>query len=85
MSRITFIVALALSILVPSSFGQNSPPHHRESGDAIVDGAIHPEMIPDSIAYRLYFVTLSRDWTECDRRGPCSSAITPEENRASTN
>jgi hypothetical protein len=69
MSRALFIVALGFSVLVSSSYCQSFPPHHHAAADTIVDGAIHPEMIPDSIAYRLYFVTVAiePDATDEDR------------------
>src|SRR5436309_14200292 len=35
--------------------------HHPKSSSSadVVDGAIHPELIPDRVAYRLYLVTVS--------------------------
>jgi hypothetical protein len=33
--------------------------HEHTSSSNIVDGAVHPELIPDSAAYRLYFVAVS--------------------------
>jgi hypothetical protein len=32
---------------------------HKHTAPHIVDGAVHPELIPDSVAYRLYFLVVS--------------------------
>ena len=41
------------------AWAQNSPPPHQHTAQNIIDGAVHPELIPDSVAYRLYFVAVS--------------------------
>lgn len=43
--------------------------HQHPNAPVVIDGTIHPELIPDSIAYRLYFFTLSvgTNATEEDR------------------
>ena len=38
---------------------QSSPPQHQHAVQSLVDGAVHPELIPDSLAYRLYLVALT--------------------------
>lgn len=45
-------------------------PHHQADVSIVIDGAVHPELIPDSLAYRLYFVALStgQNPTEVERR-----------------
>lgn len=46
----------AISLLLTSSllFAQ-----HDHAAPHIIDGAVHPELIPDSTAYRLYFLVVS--------------------------
>jgi hypothetical protein len=34
-------------------------PQHQHVTPNVIDGAVHPELIPDSIAYRLYLVAVS--------------------------
>lgn len=41
---------------------------------AVIDGAVHPELIPDSTAYRLYFVTVSTRQAPTDEDQKCQRA-----------
>jgi hypothetical protein len=43
------------------AWAQTSPPQHQHNVTTpkIIDGAAHPELIPDSVAYRLYLVAVS--------------------------
>lgn len=43
------------------TWAQASPPQHQHDITApnLIDGAAHPELIPDSVAYRLYLVAVS--------------------------
>jgi len=41
------------------AWAQSSPPQHQHVAPNLIDGAVHPERIPDSVAYRLYLVTVS--------------------------
>jgi hypothetical protein len=63
MIRLRFLLMLAVaSLLMPFSYAQSSTRPHQHSASAsgvVVDGAVHPELIPDSIAYRLYFLAVS--------------------------
>lgn len=45
-------------------------PHQHASAAPIVDGATHPELIPDSVAYRLYFevISIGANATDEDRK-----------------
>jgi len=52
----TMIVLLVFAL---GARGQNSPPHHQLAAPNMIDGAAHPELIPDSTAYRLYLVAVS--------------------------
>jgi hypothetical protein len=37
----------------------DKPVAHVHASSGVIDGSLHPEMIPDSAAYRLYFVAVS--------------------------
>lgn len=61
---IAVVAVLALSVFADGSRAQNSPPNsavhqHTVAGPNIIDGAVHPELIPDTVAYRLYLVAIS--------------------------
>jgi hypothetical protein len=53
---ILLAVTLALGQLVSS---QTSAPVHNHAPTSFIDGAQTPDLIPDSAAYRLYFLTVS--------------------------
>jgi hypothetical protein len=42
-----------------AAWAQSSPPQHQHVAPNVIDGAVHPELIPDSVAYRLYLVPIS--------------------------
>jgi hypothetical protein len=47
-------------MLALGAWAQSSPPHNHEvAAPKLIDGAVHPELIPDSVAYRLYLVAVS--------------------------
>src|SRR5229473_805495 len=56
---------LAISCVLVCAFNsqaqsQNPPPHqHPQVAVTTIDGAAHPELIPDSTAYRLYLLVVS--------------------------
>lgn len=52
-------IALILSMLALGAWAQTSPPQHIHPNVTVVDGAIRPELIPDSTAYRLWLITVS--------------------------
>lgn len=52
-------VVLAVSVLAAGAWAQNSPPQHQHAPPNVIDGAIHSELIQDSVAYRLYLVSVS--------------------------
>lgn len=56
-SCVTFLSILSFGF--PAQ-GQNSTSAHHHAQASVIDGATHPELIPDLTAYRLYFVTVSR-------------------------
>lgn len=52
--------AIGVLMLAFGAWAQTSPPHnHQAAAPTLIDGAVHPELIPDSIAYRLYLVAVS--------------------------
>ncbi len=58
-----FVTCITFLALLPFSFSsqdQNSTPAHHHAQASVIDGATHPELIPDLTAYRLYFVTVSK-------------------------
>jgi hypothetical protein len=54
-------VAITVLSLTSVAFGQNNPSTHSHisSTQAIIDGETNPELIPDSVAYRLYLLTIA--------------------------
>ncbi len=57
-----FITAVvSVFMLAVGAWGQSSPPQHQHNVATpnLIDGMLHPELIPDSVAYRLYLVALS--------------------------
>jgi hypothetical protein len=67
---IPYVTVLVLSVFALGAWAQNSPPHHQLAAPNMVDGAAHPELIPDSVAYRLYLVAIStsQNPTEADQQ-----------------
>jgi len=45
------------------AWAQTSPPQHQHAAPNMIDGAVHPEMIQDKDAYRLFFLTVAVDPT----------------------
>ena len=54
MTRLFMLLVLIFAVALPAS----TQFQHDHSSN-IVDGAIHPDLIPDAAAYRLYFVAVS--------------------------
>lgn len=62
MLRLLVLLPAAMStlLLLPSAAAQTLPVAHSHTGvSGLIDGAQHPELIPDQVAYRLYFVVVS--------------------------
>jgi hypothetical protein len=57
-----YVTAVACALMFAfGAWAQTSPPHnHQVTAPKMIDGAVHPELIPDSVAYRLYLVAVSR-------------------------
>ena len=59
MTYVKIIVrSFALLIVTTTASWAQSPPHQHPKAD-IIDGSVNPQAIPDSVAYRLYFVAVS--------------------------
>jgi hypothetical protein len=54
---VRYLVVIALSMFAVGAWAQSPP--HQHAAPNIIDGAVHPELIPDSVAYRLYLVAVS--------------------------
>jgi hypothetical protein len=53
-------VAFCLCVVAPLGRAQNSTASQQStSTSTMIDGAVHPELISDSMAYRMYFVSIS--------------------------
>jgi hypothetical protein len=63
--KVTFLAALSSGCLVAA---QSIAPAHQHTQSNVIDGAVHPEMIPDSTAYRLYLVMVSRPESPTDQQ-----------------
>ncbi len=71
MNPIRYLTILILSMLAFSNSWAQSPSHdHPPSPDNLIDGGKNPELIPDSVAYRLYLLTvyIPANSTEQERR-----------------
>ena len=56
----SFLIAILVAGWVFPCLGQNGVATHDHMGATVIDGAQHPESIPDITAYRLFFVIASR-------------------------
>lgn len=60
MSRLLpLLILIAYSTFVLPARAQNTAHSQQHGSTPMIDGAVHPELIPDSIAYRLYFLIAS--------------------------
>lgn len=52
--------AICVLMYAVGTWAQTSPPPNQQAAPPeLIDGAVHPERIPDAVAYRLYFITVS--------------------------
>lgn len=61
-----YVPAVVSVLMFAFSFGawaQSSPPQHQHVAPNLIDGAVHPEMIQDKDAYRLFLLTVAADPT----------------------
>jgi|SRR5579884_219899 len=63
------VLSVAVLLFVCSQgLAQSSPPEHQHSPANVIDGALHPEQIPDLSAYRLYFLMLAEPINPTDEQ-----------------
>ena len=53
------LLASLILVSVISGAAQSPPQEHEHAAPTVIDGAVHPELIPDSVAYRLYLISVS--------------------------
>ena len=63
MTRYLATIVFLLVYTLASAAQTNPPPAHQHNVTAVVDGATNPDQIPDAVAYRLYFVSVSENPT----------------------
>jgi len=66
-----YLTVLVLSVFALGAWAQNPVPHQHSVAPAnLIDGSENPELVPDSIAYRLYLLNVSipANPTEEDRK-----------------
>lgn len=56
---LTLLLLLGMTLVVRAQTTQAVHDHTAAVPTNLIDGAQHPELIPDSVAYRLYFVAVS--------------------------
>lgn len=56
------VVFFSCAPLLPAQ-NSTTPHQHNVAAPNLIDGVVHPELIPDAVAYRLYLVSLSTDST----------------------
>lgn len=56
---IRYVPVLVLSVFAFGAWAQTSLPQHTHPNVTVVDGAIRPELIPDTTAYRLWLTSVS--------------------------
>jgi len=64
---VTFLTLALLPSAISAQTPSDSPPHHQVVGTTI-DGAEHPELVPDLTAYRLYLLTVSEPSSPTDQQ-----------------
>jgi len=60
MHRLGMALALSFVVFCGMARSQATPPVHNHAAVPVIDGAVHPELIPDLTAYRLWMVAVSR-------------------------
>src|SRR5512133_3121614 len=60
--RATYITIAFVSVVLsisPLTIAQHTPIAQHTQGEDLIDGSVHPELIPDTTAYRLFLATFS--------------------------
>jgi hypothetical protein len=63
---LAWFIFLAILSIVNSTRAQTVDSAHNHAHTQVTDGAVNPELIPDSTAYRLYFAMVSRPFVPSD-------------------
>lgn len=58
-SALRVVAMIVLSMSAGLSLWAQSTSHHPHSPSAQIDGAQYPELIPDNVAYRMYFLAVA--------------------------
>jgi hypothetical protein len=66
LANLIFVAAILYGCLAAAQSAESAPAAHQHTQPNVIDGAVHPEMIPDSTAYRLYLVMVSRPVSPTD-------------------
>jgi|SRR6267142_2365184 len=58
---VRYVTLFVSCVFALGAWAQTSPPQHQHNVAVpnLIDGAAHPELIPDSVAFRLYLVAVS--------------------------
>jgi hypothetical protein len=82
---VRLIIALSLApILCPVAAIPVAAQAHQQAQTQIIDGSKTPEMIPDSVAYRLYFVTVASQASAVQRAQLTTAGLSPDEIQAAS-
>jgi hypothetical protein len=60
MTRASFLALLLVFSTAQLVQAQNNPPVHQHAPANLIDGAVHPELVPDLVAYRLVLLAMSK-------------------------
>jgi hypothetical protein len=65
LALLAVLVVLSTSVLAQA---QNSAPTHQHVPDNLIDGALHPELVPDLTVYRLVLLAISKPPSPTDKQ-----------------
>jgi len=69
-TAVVLVFACIPILFLPQRMAAQQPQHQHVAAahtDHVIDGTQHPELVPDSAAYRLYFVTVSLSANPTDK------------------
>lgn len=79
------VIALSLApILCPAAASPVAAQAHQQAQTQIIDGSKTPQMIPDSVAYRLYFITVASQAPAVQRAQLAAAGLSPDEIHAAS-
>jgi len=73
-----------LLVALLGTVGLSYAQQDQSAAAATIDGSQHPELIPDSIAYRLYFITVASMPANVQRSQLTSAGLSPTEVQAAS-